>query len=226
MTCSIPRATRPSGPRSSSSGPALGAFVERSASGSGAHAFLRVSPNLVLKRNRYTRAHPSATPVGIEIYQRDRFAALTGIRIGDAHPRPNLNEPSDGDDLLLAFIAELDAHAAPILTPDLPPAPLSVPQPTQPILDLLPSLLTPNIRAAFNDPVQAYEEWQRRRAQSSSDSSLSAWRFALFYEASRASRPAPSRSTNSSTPKPSQSTPACPLAGVLRPPEEAAPQVR
>jgi hypothetical protein len=169
----------------------LGAFAEKSASGQGAHVFLRATPELVLKRNRYTRSHPSSTPVGIEIYQRERFAALTGVRIGNAHPNENLNSPEEGDKLLLAFIAELDAKAAPILTPDLPPAPLEVPRPTQPVLDLLPSLLTHTIRQAFQDPPAAYQIWQQKRASSGGDSSLSAWRFSLFLEASRVSSVSP-----------------------------------
>jgi hypothetical protein len=169
----------------------LGAFVERSAGGHGAHVFLRASPDFILLRNRYTRAHPSSTPVGIELYQKERFAALTGIRIGDAHANQNLNDPRDGDALLRAFVAELDVHAAPILTPHLPPAPLSVPLPTQPVLDLLPSLLTAKIRAAFGDPRAAYDDWQRHRALSHLDSSLSAWRFSLFYEACKQSSVSP-----------------------------------
>lgn len=171
---------------------ALGAFVERSASGQGAHVFLKVSPETILKRNRYTRSHPTSTPVGIELYSKERFAALTGIHKKDqpaAHP--NLNDPKEGDKLIAAFVAELESYAAPILTPDLPPAPLSVPMPTQPVLELLTSVMTPNIRQAFSDPQGAFEEWQRKRHLSGSDSSLSAWRFSLFVEASRQSSISP-----------------------------------
>jgi hypothetical protein len=162
----------------------LGAYTERSASGQGAHALLRVPPGFSLRRNRYTREHPSSTPVGIELYAQERFCALTGIPIGPAGDA--LNDPEHGATLLTAFIAELDAKAAPILTAELPPAPLTVPAPTQPVLDLLPSLLTPNIKLAFDNPSQAYELWQKKRHLKGSDNSMSAWRFSLYYEASRA----------------------------------------
>jgi hypothetical protein len=167
----------------------IGAYTETSASGEGWHALIRVSPEFILKRNRYTRAHPTSTPTGIEIYQRDRFCALTGIT--NATPRPNLNSPEEGDRLLTAFVADLESNAAPILTPDLPPAPLTVPAPTQPILDLLPTIMTPGMRHAFSDPPGAYDEWQKRRALSGADNSLSAWRFSLFMEASRQCPPSP-----------------------------------
>jgi hypothetical protein len=169
----------------------MGAFVEKSASGQGVHVFLRVTPDTVLKRNRYTRAHPSSTPVGIELYQKVRFAAMTGIKVGNSNPNQNLNDPAEGDKLVAAFVAELDAKAAPILTPDLPPAPLTVPVPTQPVLDLLPALLTHTIRQAFDDPQAAYDIWQKKRHQSGADNSLSAWRFSLFLEASRVSSVSP-----------------------------------
>lgn len=167
----------------------LGAYTETSASGEGFHALLRVTPDFILKRNRYTRSHPSSTPVGIELYQKDRFCALTGLTTST--PNQNLNSPEDGDKLLTAFIADLEANAAPILTPDLPPAPLSVPPPTQAITDLLPQILTPGLRHAFSDPSGAYSEWQKRRALMGTDNSLSAWRFALFLEAARQCPPSP-----------------------------------
>lgn len=164
----------------------LGAFVESSASGSGAHVFLRVSPETILRRNRYTRSHPTSTPVGIELYQKERFAAMTGIPYRDtqAAPNPELNDPKSGDKLVNAFLAELESHGAPILTPDLPPAPTSVPVPTQVVLDLMPSLMTPNIREAFADPHGAYDRWEKKRQLSGGDTSLSAWRFSLYMEAS------------------------------------------
>lgn len=170
----------------------IGAYVEMSASGQGAHILLRASPATILRRNRYTRAHPTSTPVGIEIYQKERFAALTGIPWHrDIPPNQNLNDPSDGDKLVAAFVADLDSFAAPILTPDLPPAPVSVPMPTQPVLDLLPHLLTPGIRQAFSDPQGAFENWSRLRALTGADKSLSSWRFFLFMEASRQSSISP-----------------------------------
>jgi hypothetical protein len=171
----------------------IGAYVELSASGQGAHIFMLVSANTHLKRNRYTRAHPTSTPVGIEIYAKERFAALTGIprRPDQPAPHANLNDPKEGDKLLQAFVAELESYAAPILTPDLPPAPLTVPMPTQPVLDTMPALMTPNIREAFSDPHGTFERWQTKRHLQGSDSSLSAWRFSLFLEASRQSSVSP-----------------------------------
>jgi hypothetical protein len=169
-----------------------GAYTEISAGGQGAHILLRATPDFVLRRNRYTRSHPSSTPVGIELYQRDRFCALTGLLFPEYRsPNPNLNNPEEGDRLLSQFVSDLEANAAPILTPNLPPAPLSVPLPTQPIIDLLPSLMTANIRRAFSDPSGAYDEWQTRRLLSGTDNSLSAWRFSLFLEASRQCPPSP-----------------------------------
>jgi hypothetical protein len=168
----------------------LGAFVEKSASGQGAHVFLRVTPDTVLKRNRYTRAHPSSPG-------RHRAVSKRAVRGADRHqgwqlePQPELERPPRRRQAGAAFVAELDAKAAPILTPDLPPAPLTVPVPTQPVLDLLPALLTHTIRQAFDDPQAAYDIWQKKRHQSGADNSLSAWRFSLFLEASRVSSVSP-----------------------------------
>lgn len=170
----------------------LGAFVERSSSGEGAHVFLRASPALALRRNRYTRAHPSSSPVGIEIYTHTRFAALTGIPFSpSASPRPDLNDPAAGDDLLRDFIAALETHGAPIITPNLPPAPTSLPEPTLQVLELAAGAITPTLQHAFSAPAAAYQQWATRRAAGSTDSSLSSWRFSLFMEAARASPVSP-----------------------------------
>lgn len=173
---------------------AIGAYVEASAGGDGLHVILQVSPELILRRNRYTRSHPTGMPVGIELYTQERFCALTGIAPAITHERvqsEELNSPTAGDALAQAFIAELGAHAAPVLTPDLPPAPTSVPAPTQMVLDLLTTVMTPGIREAFENPAQAYALWQNRRHLSSADSSLSSWRFALYIEACRQSPVSP-----------------------------------
>jgi hypothetical protein len=161
----------------------IGAFTEWSGSGTGAHAFIRVTPSFpVLTRNRYTRAGPVA-PVGIEMYSHNRFAALTGFPyfLG---ARPQLNDPKAGDDLLVAFIADLGTTGAPILSP---PIPIVVPPPNIKVREVAARVLdsSPRLRQAFDDPQRAYAEWSTHQLQRSADNSPSAWRFSLYAEAAR-----------------------------------------
>ena len=168
----------------------IGAFVERSCSGQGAHVFLRVPRNMEpVERNRYTRQHPTSTPVGIEIYTQERFAALTNIPIITHENPPELNDPDDGVTLLNTFIQELGAFAAPVLTPVLPPIAVSPPTPL--ILEHAFKAMTPTVELAFADPEAAFARWAEKRRLSSQDQSPSAWRFSLFLEACRSSQLSP-----------------------------------
>lgn len=162
----------------------IGAFTEWSGSGTGAHAFIRVSPAFPnLTRNRYTRSgNPS--PVGIELYSSGRFAALTGFPYFP-HSRPDLNIPTDGDLLLTAFIADLGVQGAPVLSPHLL-GPIAVPPPTSKVLALASELAAlPLLARAFENPQAEFMEWALRRTTRSLDPSLSAWRFYLYGHAAR-----------------------------------------
>lgn len=173
----------------------LGAFVERSASGTGAHVILRTSPKYQhASRCRYTRSHPTSTPVGIEVYNKERFAALTGVLLfPDMPPHPNLNDPVQGDGLVLRFLESLKAFGAPIQSPDLPPTPVQVAPPTPKIQSIVKDIIErdPQLTQAFDDPAHAYKTWAQRRLQSNLDSSLSAWRYNLFLSACRGSPVSP-----------------------------------
>lgn len=160
-----------------------GAYTEWSGSGTGAHALVRVTPSFpTLTRNRYTRSGPHG-PVGIELYSGKRFAALTGFSYFPG-VRPELNDPRAGDDLLTAFIADLGVSGAPILSQPL--GPISVPHPTETVLQLARDLAdVPDLRRAFEDPTAQYADFAARREKKSMDSSLSAWRFHLYSVAAR-----------------------------------------
>jgi hypothetical protein len=164
----------------------IGAFTEWSGSGTGAHAFIRVSPTFpTLTRNRYTRSGPLG-PVGIEVYTSGRFAALTGFPF---HPatRPELNEPKAGDDLLIAFISEMGVKGAPILSPALL-GPIHVPPPTEKVLSIARDLAeVPILARAFSDPQAEFARWAAEREKRSLDNSASAWRFYLYGVAARES---------------------------------------
>lgn len=160
----------------------VGAYVERSASGEGIHVLVRAMPGFpVLTRNRWTRPDPKGS-IGIEVYQHARFCALTGVVIGT--PRPALNEPEEGDALLKSFITTTAHSGAPILSK---PTPIEVPHPNERIRQLAETLLTPSLAGAIASPEYAYGEWQKNRQLKSMDDSKSAWRFALYTEASRRS---------------------------------------
>jgi hypothetical protein len=161
----------------------MGAFTEWSGSGTGAHAFIRTSPQFpTLTRNRYTRSH-GARAVGIEIYSGGRFAALTGFPYFPG-ARDELNSPADGDKLLTAFIAELGVQGAPILTQPL--GPIHVPPASDLVKRLAADLATQSqLARAFADPQAAFADWAADRARRSLDDTASAWRFHLFTIASR-----------------------------------------
>lgn len=161
----------------------IGAFTEWSGSGTGAHAFIRVSPSFpVLTRNRYTR-ESAAGAVGIELYSGRRFAALTGFPYFPAR-RPDLNDPRAGDDLLTAFIAELGVEAAQILTPA--PGPIHVAPPSDLVMGMVREIAAVHkLQAAMENPQAAFAAWASDREKHSLDNSLSAWRFSLYSLASR-----------------------------------------
>jgi hypothetical protein len=161
----------------------IGAFTEWSGSGTGAHAFIRTSPSFpALTRNRYTRSGPTG-PVGIEIYNSMRFAALTGFPYFPQH-RPQLNEPKAGDDLLTAFIADLGVRGAPVLSPPL--GPIAVPVPNERVLSVARELvLVPTLARAFENPQEEFAKWAIDRHTRSLDNSASAWRFYLYSIAAR-----------------------------------------
>lgn len=162
----------------------IGAFTEHSGSGTGAHAFIRTTPNFpVLTRNRYTRAHPAGS-VGIELYSHSRFAALTGVPYRPA--RRTLNDPKDGDALLIAFVQELAVQAAPVLSPVLA-TPITVPAPNKNVLTVARHIVESSYRLqqAFENPQDSYASWAEDRRKKSTDDSLSAWRFHLYMEAAR-----------------------------------------
>jgi hypothetical protein len=163
----------------------IGAFTEWSGSGTGAHAFIRVSSAFpTLTRNRYTRSG-AAGPIGIEVYSGARFAALSGFPYFP-WSRPTLNEPRDGDNLLTAFIAELGVKGAPILSQPL--GPIAVPTPTQKVLEVARRLAEFHILSrAFDNPEAEFVKWAEERHKRSLDNSLSAWRFYLYSVASRES---------------------------------------
>lgn len=164
---------------------AIGAYTEWSASGTGAHAFIRTTPSFpLLMRNRYTRARDSSSPqaMGIEVYTSQRFAALTGFPYFET-PSPTLNDPQRGDDLLRTFLAALSQHGAPVLTP---PLPIAIPEPTPAIIRVAGELATtPILARAFEDPELAFTTWARDRHLRSLDDTRSAWRFHLYTVASR-----------------------------------------
>jgi hypothetical protein len=164
----------------------LGAYTEWSGSGTGAHALIRVSPAFpVLTRNRYARAGP-AGPVGIEVYNHGRFAALTGFPYFPSAGRPDLNEPRAGDALLTGFIADLGVRGAPILSPVL--GPINVPPPTEKVLHIARGLAeVPILARAFAAPQEQFSAWSVERVKRSLDPSLSAWRFYLYGVAARES---------------------------------------
>lgn len=161
----------------------IGAFTEWSGSGSGAHAFIKVTPSFpTLTRNRYTRHGPRGA-VGIELYTGRRFAAMTGFSYFPAR-RPELNDPRAGDQLLTAFIAELGVEGAPILTQLL--GPIHVPQPSAAVLAMTQEIAKSHIlRDAMNDPQRAFSIWAADHEKKSMDSSLSSWRFYLYTVASK-----------------------------------------
>lgn len=163
----------------------IGGYIEKSAGGAGVHVFLRVPHQISIKRNRFTKHHPTAQPVGIEVYCHQRFAALTGIPV-NRHEHPDeMNSAYQGTLLIREFLEELEATAAPICTVDLKPLPKVMPRLAPANRLRVKDMITPNVRAAFDNPAQAFEAWAERRKLTSQDNSLSAWRFSTFLEASR-----------------------------------------
>lgn len=163
----------------------IGAFIEHSGSGTGAHAFIRTTSNFPsLTRNRYTRTH-AGRAVGIEIYTHKRFAALTGFPyFPNTDASPELNDPAAGDALLTALIAELGTAGAPILTPPL--GPIHVPAPSDRVRAVAQKIAEHHLLApAFEDPQATFSSWSADRATKSLDNTLSAWRFHLFTLAAR-----------------------------------------
>lgn len=162
-----------------------GGYTEWSGSGTGAHAVLRTSSEFpALTRNRYARHGPKGS-IGIEVYNKERFAALTGFAYYSG-AREELNDPREGDAILTAFLADLGVAGAPILSA--PILPIKVPKPNAAVRSAALALAeVPSIRAAFDDPQRAFAAWAVLRDKKSLDASASAWRFQLYTEASRAS---------------------------------------
>lgn len=168
----------------------IGAYTEWSGSGSGAHALIRTSEKCPpLSRNRYTRMGLHQ-PVGVEIYAKERFAALTGFPYADG-ARPQLNDPTKGDDLVRAFISELGFTAAPVISP--PVGPIEVPYPSDKVQAAARHIAEDSfiLSSAFNDPDASFQKWAAKRQLKGADDSLSAWRHFLYSEASRHSPASP-----------------------------------